>query len=60
MSRQNKKNLSLRQTPTAFEERSRYTVLRQKGGLVMKETNDPHADLDDLIFDENDGGPSER
>ncbi len=27
---------------------------------VMRETNDPYADLDDLIFDEDDGGPSER
>jgi len=32
----------------------------QKGGDTVKETNDPYADLDDLIFDEDDGGPSER
>jgi hypothetical protein len=27
---------------------------------ILRETNDPYADLDDLIFDEDDGGPSER
>ena len=27
---------------------------------VMRETDDPRADLDDLIFEEGDGGPSER
>jgi len=26
----------------------------------MRESNDPKADLDDLIFDEDAGGPSER
>ena len=34
--------------------------LLQKGGDEMIESDDPHADLDDLIFDEDDGGPSER
>jgi len=28
--------------------------------VKMRETNDPHADLDDLIFDEEDGRPSSR
>ena len=39
-----------------------YTVRSDawKGGTLMRETNDPFADLDDLIFDEDDGGPSER
>ena len=32
----------------------------QKGGESVIESNDPYADLDDLIFDEDDGGPSER
>jgi len=32
----------------------------QRGGELVKESNDPYADLEDLIFDENDGGPSER
>ncbi len=31
-----------------------------KGVDRMWETNDPCADLDDLIFDKDDGGPSER
>jgi len=26
----------------------------------MYESDDPNADLEDLIFDEDDGGPSER
>jgi len=26
----------------------------------MRESNDPKADLEDLIFDEDAGGPSER
>ncbi len=30
------------------------------GGAAVKETNDPYADLDDLIFGEEDGLPSER
>ena len=32
----------------------------QKGGLTMRETDDPYADLEDLLFDEDAGGPSER
>ena len=30
------------------------------GGDIVRECSDPNVDLDDLIFDENDGGPSER
>ena len=37
-----------------------YHELCLKGGNVMRETNDPFADLEDLIFDEDAGGPSER
>ena len=34
---------------------------KQKGGrLSMRESNDPGADLEDLIFDEDAGYPSER
>ena len=32
----------------------------QEGGKKMRECSDPSVDLDDLIFDEDDGGPSER
>jgi len=35
-------------------------VVFLKGANSMRESNDPRADLDDLIFDENDGGPSQR
>ena len=31
-----------------------------KGGFMMRETDDPNADLEDLLFDEDAGGPSER
>ena len=31
-----------------------------KGDHTMRETNDPNADLDDLLFDPDDGGPSQR
>ena len=31
-----------------------------KGDSGMRECNDPTVDLDDLIFDEDAGGPSER
>jgi hypothetical protein len=31
-----------------------------KGAVKMRENGDPNADLDDLIFDEDAGGPSER
>ena len=38
-----------------------YTVRSDwKGGFEMRETNNPNEDLDDLIFDEEDGLPSER
>ena len=33
---------------------------KKKGGLSMRQTDDPNADLEDLIFDEDAGGPSER
>ena len=33
---------------------------KQKGGGSMRETDDPFADLEDLIFDEDGGYPSER
>ena len=33
---------------------------REKGGGAMRESNDYTEDLDDLIFDEDDGHPSER
>ena len=43
------------------ESQSVYTIpSKQKGGDRMRECNDPQVDLDDLIFDEDDGGPSER
>ena len=32
----------------------------QKGAKMMRETDDPNADLEDLLFDEDSGGPSER
>ena len=28
--------------------------------MYMRETNDPNADLEDLLFEEEAGGPSER
>jgi hypothetical protein len=31
-----------------------------KGAMNMRENDDPNVDLDDLIFDEDAGGPSER
>ena len=31
-----------------------------KEGEPMHSCDDPHADLDDLIFEKGDGGPSER
>ena len=43
--------------------RSGHIMLRshQKGAnIVMRESSDPREDLDDLIFDQSDGGPSER
>ena len=53
--------LNFLQNSTAFEATKAYTVsLVQKGGGPMLESNDPHIDLDDLIFEEGDGGPSER
>ena len=46
---------------TVFEKHRAYTVFSVlKGGEQMKECNDPYADLEDLIFDDDDGGPSER
>ena len=39
-----------------------YTIKKRllKGGGAMRECDDRSVDLDDLIFDEDDGGPSER
>ena len=37
-----------------------YFVPAQKGGKPMRESNDPTVDLEDLLFDEDAGGPSER
>ena len=49
------------QDSTAFEPVNAYTVsLVLKGGMCMRETNDPNADLEDLIYEEGEGGPSER
>ena len=31
-----------------------------KGGGIMPENEKENTDIDDLIFDENDGGPSQR
>lgn len=31
-----------------------------KGAVNVRENDDPNVDLDDLIFDEDAGGPSER
>ena len=35
-------------------------VMLFKEDTAMRESNDPNADLDDLIFDEEDGQPSSR
>lgn len=49
------------QVSTAFEADRTYTVFSvQRGGERMKESTDPYADLEDLLFDEDEGGPSER
>jgi hypothetical protein len=37
-----------------------WRVICVKGVKEMWETNDPYADLEDLIFDKDSGGPSER
>ena len=37
-----------------------WRVICVKGVKGMWETNDPYADLEDLIFDKDSGGPSER
>ena len=38
-----------------------YTItVAERRRASVRETNDPYADLDDLIFDEDDGGPSQR
>ena len=31
-----------------------------KGANTMRESNDPNVDLDDLLFEPDDGGPSQR
>jgi len=50
------------QTTIHFSHPYAYTVRSEikKGGSAMRETNDPYADLEDLLFDEDSGGPSER
>ena len=35
-------------------------VAYRKGENAMRETNDPNADLEDLLFEPDAGGPSER
>ena len=51
-----------RQSTIHFSLRRAYTVrsVFQKGGGTVKETNDPYADIEDLLFDEDSGYPSER
>ncbi len=52
---------NLQQDSADSERRTLYTIPPTlKGGEKMRECNDPNVDLDDLIFDEDDGGPSER
>jgi len=55
-----KKKYSL-QNAAAFALLTAYTVSSaEKGGIPMRQINDRYADVDDLIFEEEDGGPSER
>jgi len=35
-------------------------VFDLRGGRKMRYTDDPNADLEDLIYDEDEGYPSER
>jgi len=35
-------------------------VQNRKGEMTVRETDDRYADLEDLLFDEDAGGPSER
>ena len=52
---------NLLQDSADSESQAVYTIPpKQKGGEKMRECSDPSVDLDDLIFDEDDGGPSER
>ena len=53
------KELSIK-TDTFFTNRGIYYQEVLTGGDNMWENEDRAADLDDLIFDEDDGGPSER
>ena len=48
--------------PVHFSARIAYTVpyVAERRGSFVRETDDPNADLEDLIFDEDMGGPSER
>ena len=53
--------LKLQQDSAVFEAEKLYTDSpAQEGGESMRESSDPNMDIDDLIFDEDDGGPSER
>ena len=57
---ENKTDVNCRDS-TEFETLRCYTeALVWKGGTAVKEGSDPYVDLDDLIYDEEDGGPSER
>ena len=57
---ENKTDVNCRDS-TVFEFFLCYTgCLVRKGGTTVREGSDPYVDLDDLIFDEEDGGPSER
>ena len=49
------------ENPSLFLLSKAYTVrYHEKGGTIMHSSDDPRADLDDLIFEKGDGGPSER
>ena len=37
-----------------------YCVLVRKGGRKMRECSDPTVDIEDLLYDDDAGGPSER
>lgn len=54
--------LTCQENPAHFFSAITYTaqVVFLKGAYSMRESTDPRADLDDLIFDEDAGGPSQR
>ena len=50
-----------RKSGTFFGSNSIYCyIVILKGATTMRESNDPNADLDDLLFEPDDGGPSQR